>query len=133
MSACPECDGGLRLVLEPYVESHTPPWPDAPPVDATPEVQRAYEARVVEVAAKKAAAANTAYPCKTCNPKAFWRWVGGCYKPDHDPAGCELCQAANEPRRRRSDPSGYRLTHDQPPGPSPAAPAPGTPPAEDPF
>lgn len=37
---------------------------------------------------------ESVYPCRECNPPAFYRWARGCLAPDHDPATCERCTAA---------------------------------------
>lgn len=44
--------------------------------------------------AKQAALLNSVYPCKDCQPKAFFRWVQGHYMPDHEPDQCDACRDA---------------------------------------
>lgn len=60
------CDGGWRWVGEDYARHVTDP-------------------------ANTAALANTVYPCRTCRPQQFARWVQRHYSPGHDPHNCEGC------------------------------------------
>lgn len=65
--SCAECVGtGTLFVLPGYVDQQAPL-----PVDGTdPEP---------ELVAKRAALANTVYPCPECAPDAFARWSGGAF------------------------------------------------------
>lgn len=51
---------------------------------------------------QRVALADSWYPCRECNERAFYRWRDSHYHPDsdhHNRATCAGCQ--DEPRRRR--------------------------------
>lgn len=97
---CERCGGGGQIkVLDGYVERNAP-WPAAPALGCSLVEQEAYELLVARVAERRAAYANSYYPCKDCNPKAFFRWAKGCYSDNHDRASCELCIDAGTHRGR---------------------------------
>lgn len=48
------------------------------------------------LAQRRAAFANSHYPCRECNPRRFYRWAKGCWEQGHDSASCDLCQREAE-------------------------------------
>lgn len=93
------CEHGWRRVTDLYLDRQAP-WPEPPPFDATPEAEAAYEADVQRITQRRASLANTWYPCRACNPRAFFRWAGGHFASDHVPELCpECCEGL--PRSRR--------------------------------
>lgn len=72
---CPSCDDARYLpVTEATAERMVGPLvipPDADPGLAE-RLTRDYDVRL-------AAARNTVYPCRDCNPGAFTRWLAGAY------------------------------------------------------
>lgn len=72
---CPNCDGA-RMVTVTEATARDLAGPLVVPPDAAPElaerIAREWDARL-------AAARNTVYPCRTCNPGAFARWLDGAY------------------------------------------------------
>lgn len=58
----------------------------------------------VWMAQRRAALAQSVYPCRACNARRFFRWAKGCWWEGHDRSECDLCQKEAEettPRRRR--------------------------------
>lgn len=106
VATCGRCGGNGQLrVLDGYVD-RLAPWPEAPGLGCTPLEHDAHELLVARVAERRAAYADTWYPCKDCNPKAFFRWARGCYTDGHDRASCDLCIEAGTHRGRGG--SSYR-------------------------
>lgn len=87
---CTACDRGWRTVGPGYVEQHAP-WPAPPELGATPEQVAYYELAMVRCELRRKTLAETIYPCKTCNPRLFFRWAKGCLKPGHNATDCDLC------------------------------------------
>lgn len=85
---CTKCDKGWVTVLPAYAV-HL--YPD-PPMDRLALLDTATaEAVHAELALKRAAAANSVYPCRNCNRPMFFRWAGGHFKLGHDVLGCAEC------------------------------------------
>lgn len=85
---CTRCEDGWVTVKDGYA-LHLYPDPDPIRMSALdPEV---VEQIHDELRLKRAAAANSVYPCRTCNPSLFFRWAGGHFKLGHDYAHCDEC------------------------------------------
>lgn len=103
---CERCDGGWVTVKAGYVE-RLAPWPAPLPADlaADPEMVAAHELLVEEVRVRRASLANTVYPCRECQPAAFFRWVGGHLERNHDRLACAECRELDSRRgSRKSEP-----------------------------
>lgn len=88
---CPDCSGeGWRTVLPSYAE-HMYPMPMATLTD--PLDAQALAVLQEATAERRAAAANTIYPCRTCRPQQFYRWANGHFTPEHDSDRCPQCSA----------------------------------------
>ena len=72
---CPVCDGA-RMVLVSEDTARGLTGPLVVPPEASPELE---ERLAREWDARLAAARNTVYPCRECNPGAFSRWLTGAY------------------------------------------------------
>ena len=85
---CPACDGHRMItVTEATARDLAGPLviPPAAPADLAERITREWDARL-------AAARNTVYPCRECNPGAFARWLDGAY-------GSTLRDNGRAPRR----------------------------------
>lgn len=87
MTGCDACEFGWRSVQMPYCEKMFPVADD----DDDEAIERARE--------RRAAAMNTVYPCKVCQPNLFFRWVGGHLDKEHDRGACEECSSIGHRRR----------------------------------
>ena len=98
----PRCEGGWVQVRDSYVERHAPE-PDLPDGEG-PELDEARAQLVAEWNQRRAALANTWYPCPVCNARSFHFWREGHMDADHDRYDCEICDVPGQrPRRRETD------------------------------
>lgn len=88
---CVKCMGARWLQVTPHYAERRYPWPERPPDGASPALLAAYEDLVAWTSERRAAASNSWFPCRVCNPVAFFRWVGHHWDIDHDTAGCSEC------------------------------------------
>lgn len=127
IDGCDRCDHGYVRVQQAYVERKAPfPAPLSPELMAEEGMAEAYELLVAQVVAKRAALANSYYPCRDCLPAAFYRWAGGHWEPNHDRTGCAECRELDGRRgapRRSSSSRGERDLLRDGPAPVPAGPA----------
>lgn len=85
---CTRCDQGMVQVRPAYAE-HLYPDPTAEQVAGlTAEQLAGVWARIEE---RRAAARWSFYPCRTCRPTQFYRWVGGHMDSGHNPTTCAEC------------------------------------------
>jgi hypothetical protein len=85
--ACPlGCDNGWHQVSAEYVD-RTLPWPN--PDDYADD--DAYDAAIDYQRERRAAAAQTFYPCRRCRAGLFYRWVNH-YGEEHNEHTCDQCQ-----------------------------------------
>lgn len=105
MSACtnPRCEGGWVKVQASYVEANAPE-PDLPEGD-TPEDEDNRAKIIEQWQLRRAALADSWYPCKECNQQAFYRWANGHLASDHVRHECPDCQT---PAQRRAADRGHR-------------------------
>jgi len=94
--SCDKCEHGWRTVGDGYVERvvHRPTILDDPssdPADRAIEMAR-YTVQIN-------GARSTVYPCKDCQPSAFYRWAEGHFESDHDRAGCSVCSEMEGSKR----------------------------------
>lgn len=127
MAKCAQCDGvGMVCVLPKYVDKIIPSptleqlaafEPDLFGAETDDEIaarlKTADDARDVflqEIDARRAAVADSWYPCSVCHPKAFYRWAGHHHAADHDISECTECQdllaRSHGGRRRERAPAG---------------------------
>lgn len=45
----------------------------------------------IKLAARRATFTDMVYPCPRCKAEQYRRWRNGCYRPDHDRFGCDVC------------------------------------------
>lgn len=79
------CEFGWIHVSDAY------PRQQHPDRDLTALPEDLAEIARTDLAHRQAAAANSWYPCKVCNPTLFFRWAGGHLRSDHDAAECPEC------------------------------------------
>lgn len=86
---CTRCDGTKWVQVKPAYALHLVPDPE-PGLLAicTPEQAALLHA---EVEQRRAAARDSWYPCRDCNPGPFFRWAAGHWNKDHDVASCAEC------------------------------------------
>lgn len=84
------CDHGWVTVLPSYADRHAPQQPSADVWDRMSAKER--ETWETNTAAAWLALSETVYPCRMCQPDAFYRWVQGHWSSDHDRDRCEICQ-----------------------------------------
>jgi len=87
-----DCHGGYRQVGAAYVDELCPRM--APPIDEplTADEERLNDDLMRHNRQRRAALANTVYPCPACNPDQYLRWIDGDWprmrpvstKPDTD-------------------------------------------------
>lgn len=97
---CGKCHGvGWAWVSAGYPLAQVP----EPPFDLLASLDpAATELLRSQLAAARAAAAASVYPCRACNSSLFFRWREGHLSDDHDRADCADCQSVGvAPRRRR--------------------------------
>lgn len=118
MKGCQRCDAGWVEVTQSYVD-RIAPIPELQ-LGADPDV---HEAIVAEVMTRRASLANTVYPCRDCQPAAFYRWAGGHLERNHDRAKCDECSELDARSSSRGRGGRHRdLLHDGPTPPVPTAP-----------
>lgn len=98
-TAC-ACEGGWVRVHAGYAERRHPD-PTPPEAGASSEVMAVYEHQLANVSGRRAATAETYYPCKHCNQSAFYRWAGGHWDSGHDTARCDECHGTTTRVGRR--------------------------------
>lgn len=110
-----DCDAGWRTVQPSYAD-HLYPAPTLDEMAGLTEADQFVLLQQIET--KRAGAARSVYPCRRCNPTAFYRWAAGHWSADHDPGGCADCMTAQgrQPRRARSRPV---PNSESPPAPMP--------------
>lgn len=95
----PKCDNGWVAVGDAYV-TRVAPEPTLPEGEG-PEMDAIRKATVLAWQAQRAAAAETVYPCKACQPALFFRWCEGHLDPAHDRFECDDCDTPGHGRTRR--------------------------------
>ena len=100
-----DCEHGWVNVHPDYADRSVP-LPTPPRVDATPDQVDRYGEAVALIDARRRMARNTVYPCKTCQPGLFFRWVGGHLDAKHDRSECDECSDGKRSRPRHSE--GYQ-------------------------
>lgn len=103
MSGCGRCLNGWLEVGAEYAEKIA--GAILIPLDATPDQLATVTA---ERDRRRAAALNSVYPCRDCNPKAFYRWATGHYGPEHNAAGCSECNPKAKTRHPAQPPTTRR-------------------------
>lgn len=93
LGPCVKCDHGWVTVGSGYVEDHAR-LPD--------HVLVSGEDRDRILRARRAALAESVYPCRRCRPTQFFRWANGCGTPGHDVEGCKQCAFEAERMTKRS-------------------------------
>jgi hypothetical protein len=94
------CDGSGWVQVQPAYAAQRHPYPPPPELDASDDDLAEHARHVRRVDAARAAAIDSYYPCKECNPDAFFRWVGGHFSPGHDAAACPDCALIGRRVRR---------------------------------
>lgn len=105
---CDKCDHGWCSVSETFVEKSYP----MPEPDGMTEAEHTEAVRQCQL--KRSSARDTVYPCKTCQPALFFRWVGGHLEKDHERGSCDECSDRSPTRRR-----GRRRAPETEPDPEP--------------
>lgn len=95
-----DCDGAEWVYVGPAYAERLFPLPPAPTLE-TAEHAAVWAAVCDGIERKRRAAANSAYPCRACNPRAFYRWAGRHLDADHDRGSCAECKLIAEEARRR--------------------------------
>lgn len=106
--SCDRCsDTGWCQVTEHYVD-RLAPWPSLP--EPITEAEHAGHAQLMEDARRKrAAVANSSFPCPDCQPAMFDRWAAGHMHPDHDARTCPDC--GGRPRKATAPTAARDLPH----------------------
>lgn len=95
-----KCGNTGWVDVQPQYAAHMYPDPEATVLAQLPADQA--QLLVAEVAARRAAAANTVYPCRLHQATLFYRWAGKHFEKDHDPGTCAECiEVRSGPRVRR--------------------------------
>lgn len=108
---CTKCDGGY-VTVQPAYAVHLFPDPTAEQVVGMST--EAHQALLDEIETRRAAARNSVYPCRRCNPPLFFRWAGGHLALGHDVLTCSECIELMGGRRAAA-----RVARHLPDGPRP--------------
>lgn len=121
IAGCARCEHGWVEVTAAYVDRKAPwPAPLAAELMSEEGMQEAYAALVASVAQRRASLARSVYPCRECQPAAFYRWAQGHNDPNHDRMNCAECRELDG-RRGKGRASSQRRERDLlREGPSPA-------------
>lgn len=123
IEGCDRCDRGWVQVTAAYVERKAPwPAPLAAELMSEPGMEEAHAALTAHVANKRRALAESYYPCKECQPAAFYRWAQGHNEPNHDRHSCPECCELDGRRAGRAKPRRERDLLRDGPSPVPAGP-----------
>lgn len=109
------CDGsGWCSVSEAYVDRWAGPAPNLPQPET--DAEAAAFAEVLHwYQCTRAAWRHSSYPCPSCRPRQFERWVGGHWDSHHDRDGCADCRRVDAEMGRRT--SRRRRKEEPPPLP----------------
>lgn len=86
---CRRCEGTGWVQVQDAYAVHLYPDPTLEQLAGLDDT--AADEVVAQVQLQRAAAANSVYPCRDCNPPMFFRWAGGHFKLGHDYAKCDEC------------------------------------------
>lgn len=84
----PRCEGGWVTVHPGYGDKYVTA-PDEELLAGLTDAERVQVQQLVE--GMRRSLDSSVYPCRACKPRQFFRWAGGHWSKDHDPASCTEC------------------------------------------